>query len=135
MDWPGAQELAKRFKKTIAPQILADDDDPALAAATQQMQQMSQQMQQMQQMLQNVQNSMENRELEIKEYEAQVKAYSAETQRLSTVAEQMTPDQIQEIVMGTIAAAVDAGDLIAGSPQMPQQDHTPATTTTSRSTI
>lgn len=125
MDWPGAQELAKRFKKTIAPQILADDDDPALAAAKQQMEQMSQQMQQMQQMLQNVQNSMENRELEIKEYEAQVKAYSAETQRLSTVAEQMTPDQIQEIVMGTIAAAVDAGDLIAGSPQMPQQDQTP----------
>jgi hypothetical protein len=28
----------------------------------------------------------------------------------------MTPEQIQDIVMGTIAAAVDTGDLIAGMP-------------------
>ncbi len=125
MDWPGAQELAERFKKTIAPEILADEDDPALAAANKKMEQMSQEMQQMYQMLQNVQGSMDNRELQIKEFEAQVKAYSAETQRLSAVQEQMTPDQIQEIVRGTIDAAIDAGDLSAGSPKMPQQDQTP----------
>ena len=28
------------------------------------------------------------------------------------------PEQIQDIVLGTIAAAVDTGDLVAGAPQM-----------------
>ena len=45
-------------------------------------------------------------------------AYQAETQRISAVQAGMTPEQIQDIVMGTIAAAVDAGDLSAGAPQM-----------------
>jgi hypothetical protein len=31
----------------------------------------------------------------------------------------MSPEQIQDIVMGTIAAALDTGDIVAGSPQMP----------------
>jgi hypothetical protein len=30
----------------------------------------------------------------------------------------MSPEQIQDIVMGTIAAALDTGDLVAGAPQM-----------------
>jgi hypothetical protein len=30
----------------------------------------------------------------------------------------MSPEQIQDIVMGTIAAAMDTGDLIGGSPEM-----------------
>jgi hypothetical protein len=30
----------------------------------------------------------------------------------------MTPEQIQDIVMGTIAGALDTGDLIGGSPEM-----------------
>jgi hypothetical protein len=30
----------------------------------------------------------------------------------------MSPEQIQDIVMGTIAAALDTGDLINGAPEM-----------------
>jgi hypothetical protein len=119
MDWPGAQDLAKRFKKTIDPKVLADEDDPALAAANQQMEAMAAEMENMFQMLQNVNQSMEARELQIKEFEAEVKAYGAETQRISAVQAGMSPEQIQDIVMGTIAAALDTGDLVAGSPQMP----------------
>lgn len=118
MDWPGAQDLAKRFEKTLDPKVLADEDNPALVAANQQMQAMQAEMQNMFQMLQNVQRSMEERELAIKEYEAEVKAYQAETQRISAVQASMTPEQIQDIVMGTIAAAVDTGDLVAGAPEM-----------------
>jgi hypothetical protein len=118
MDWPGAQDLAKRFEKTLDPKVLADEDNPALVAANQQMQAMQAEMQNMFQMLQNVQRSMEDRELAIKEYEAEVKAYQAETQRISAVQASMTPEQIQDIVMGTIAAAVDTGDLVAGAPEM-----------------
>lgn len=120
MDWPGAQDLAKRFKKTIDPKVLADEDDPALAAANQQMQAMAAEMENMFNMLQNVNKSMEARDLEIKEFEAQVKAYSAETQRISAVQAGMSPEQIQDIVMGTIAAAMDTGDLVGGAPQMPE---------------
>jgi Phage P22-like portal protein len=118
MDWPGAQDLAKRFQKTLDPKVLADEENPALMAANQQMEQMAQQMQAMQAMLANVQQSMEAKELAIKEFEAEVKAYSAETQRISAVQASMTPEQIQDIVMGTIAAAVDTGDLVAGAPEM-----------------
>jgi len=118
MDWPGAQDLAKRFEKTLDPKVLADEDNPALVAANQQMEAMQAEMQNMFNMLQNVQKSMEERELTIKEYEAEVKAYQAETQRISAVQASMTLEQIQDIVMGTIAAAVDTGDLVAGAPEM-----------------
>lgn len=118
MDWPGSQDLAKRFEKTLDPKVLADEDNPSLVAANQQMQAMQAEMQNMFEMLQNVQRSMEERELAIKEYEAEVKAYQAETQRISAVQASMTPEQIQDIVMGTIAAAVDTGDLVAGAPEI-----------------
>lgn len=125
MDWPGAQDLAKRLQKMLDPKVMADEDNPALVAANQQMEAMNAEMQQMFKMLQNVQQSMEAKEMHIKQFEAEIKAYQAETQRISAVQAGMTPEQIQDIVMGTIAAAVDAGDLSAGAPQLqenPQPD-------------
>jgi hypothetical protein len=110
MDWPGAQDLAKRFKKTIDPKVLADEDDPALAAANQQMEAMAAEMENMFQMLQNVNQSMEARELQIKEFEGQIKAYQAETQRISAVQAGMSEQQIQDIAMGVVAAALESND-------------------------
>ena len=134
MDWPGAQEMSKRLARTIDPKVMnTEEDNPALSAANQQIQAMNQEMQQMSDMLQNVQQSIEARELQVKEFEAQVRAYDAETKRISAVQKSMTPEQIQDIVMGTIAAAVDTGDLVAGMPQqrgvapqeMPEQQMMP----------
>jgi len=120
MDWPGAQEMSKRFAKTIDPKLMSDNEDnPALAAAQQQMQAMGAEMEQMHQMLQNVSKSLDMREIEVKEFDSQVKAYAAETQRISAVQAGMNPEQIQDIVMGTIAAALDTGDLIG---QMPSRE-------------
>jgi hypothetical protein len=110
MDWPGAQDLAKRFKKTIDPKVLADDDDPALAAANQQMQAMQAEMENMFQMLQNVNQSMEARDLEIKEQANQIKAFDAETKRISAVQAGMSEQQIQDIAMGVVAAAMESND-------------------------
>jgi hypothetical protein len=110
MDWPGAQDLAKRFKKTIDPKMLADDDDPALAAANQQMEAMQAEMENMFQMLQNVNQSMEARDLEIKEQANQIKAFDAETKRISAVQAGMTEQQIQDIAMGVVAAALESND-------------------------
>ena len=58
------------------------------------------------------------------------KAYEAETKRISAVQAGMTPEQIQDIVMGTIAAAMDTGDLIGGNTpiareQMPEMAEPP----------
>ena len=115
MDWPGAEEMAERIRKTIDPKLLEDgDDSPELQAAQQQIQQMGQQMEQMHQMLKNVEVSMEARDLQIKEFEARIKAYDAETKRLSAVAgaqESMTPEQIQDVVLGTIHGMLETGDL------------------------
>lgn len=120
MDWPGAQEMSKRFAKTIDPKILADDDkSPALQAAEQQIQAMGAEMENMHQMIQNVGKSIEMRDLERKDFEAQVKAYQAETQRISTVQASMSPEQIQDIVLGTVHGMITSGDLVS---EMPGQD-------------
>jgi uncharacterized protein (DUF885 family) len=121
MDWPGAQEMAARFAKTIDPKLLSDDDDPALQAANQQMQAMGQEMQQMQQMLQNVHNSIEAQDIEIKRFDSEVKAYDAETKRISAVQAGMTEEQIQDIAMGVVAAAMESQNTINQMPEMREQ--------------
>ena len=109
MDWPGSQEMAKRFAKTIDPKLLQDEDkSPEMQAAEQQIQAMGQELDQLHQMLQRVGNSMEAQELRIKEYEA-------ETKRISAVQAGMSAEQIQDIVMGTIHAAIDTGDIVSNA--------------------
>jgi hypothetical protein len=125
MDWPGAQEMSKRFAKTIDPKLMGDsEDNPGLAAAQQQMQAMGQEMEQMHTMLQNVSKSMDMRELEVKEFDSQVKAFDAETKRLAQVQANMSPEQIQDIVMGTVHGMITSGDLVGEMPgrESPQED-------------
>ena len=119
MDWPGAQEMAARFAKTIDPKLLANEDDPALQAANQQMQAMAKEMDQMHMMLQNVNKSMEAQDLQVKQFEAEVKAYDAETKRISAVQASMSPEQIQDIVLGTVHGMITSGDLVS---EMPGRD-------------
>ena len=119
MDWPGAQEMAARFAKTIDPKLLANEDDPALQAANQQMQAMGKEMDQMHMMLQNVNKSMEAQDLQVKQFEAEVKAYDAETKRISAVQASMSPEQIQDIVLGTVHGMITSGDLVS---EMPGRD-------------
>jgi hypothetical protein len=63
-----------------------------------------------------MQKGFEAQKLQIDSFKAEVQAYDAETKRISAVQASMSPEQIQDIVMGTIAAAVDTGDLVAGMP-------------------
>jgi hypothetical protein len=122
MDWPGAQEMAERFKKILDPKVLSDgDQSPEMMAAQQQLEAMTQELNRMTDIIQNVQDSVAQREVDIKEYKAQVDAYDAETKRITAVQNSMTPEQIQDIVMGTIAGALDTGDLIGASPEMREQ--------------
>jgi hypothetical protein len=129
MDWPGAQEMSKRFAKTIDPKFLEDgDESPALQAAQQQIQAMGQEMEQMHQMIQNVGKSIEMQDLERKEFETQIKFYDAETKRISAVQAGMTEEQIQDIAMGVVAAAMESQVMMMPSvreaeeqPMMPEE--------------
>jgi hypothetical protein len=115
MDWPGAQEMAARFAKIIDPKVMdGEDQSPEMQAAKMQLDMLTQELNQVVGMLQRVEQSMEAQEL-------QIKAYEAETKRISAVQAGMTPEQIQEIVMGTIAAAVDTGDLVPGNAPMREE--------------
>ena len=120
MDWPGAQEMAKRFAKTIDPKLMGDaEDNPALQAANQQMEAMAAELDQLHQMLQNVGKSMEAQDMERKDFEAQIKAYQAETQRISAVQAGMSEEQIQDIAMGVVAAAMESQSMLM--PEMRQE--------------
>jgi hypothetical protein len=117
MDWPGAQEMAERFKRTMDPKVIEDTDkSPELQAAEQQIQTLQQETQQLHNMLISVQDSMEAQELRIREVTAegtaQVAAYNAETNRLKVISTALTPEQMQDIVMGTVQAMIASGDLL-----------------------
>jgi hypothetical protein len=117
MDWPGAQEMAKRFRKTIDPKLLSDDDkSPELQAAEQQIQGMGQELDQLHDVLKNVQNSIEAQDVEVKQFEAKIKAFDAETKRISVVQASMSPEQIQDIVMGTVHGMMSSGELVSQMP-------------------
>jgi hypothetical protein len=122
MDWPGAQEMSKRFAKTIDPKFLSDgDEDPALQAAQQQIQAMGAEMEQMHQMIQNVGKSIEMQDLERKDFEAQIKLYDAETKRIAAVQAGMTEEQIQDIAMGVVAAAMESQNTVNQMPEMREE--------------
>jgi hypothetical protein len=122
MDWPGAQEMAKRFAKTIDPKLMEDGDkSPELQMAEQQMQAMGQEMEQMHQMIQNVGKSIEMQDMQRKDFEAEVKMYEAETKRIAAVQAGMTEQQIQDIAMGVVAAALESQDIMNQMPEMREE--------------
>ena len=121
MDWPGAQEMAARLRKSIDPKLLEDNDKPPeLQAAEKQIEEMGGMLQEMQQALQNVEQSVEAQTLRTKQFEAQIKAYDAETKRMSALEGGMTPEQMQDTIAGTIDAAMQTGDLAPQSLSPPQ---------------
>jgi len=115
--------MSKRLAKTIDPKLMDDGNkSPELQAAEQQMQGMAQEMEQMHQMLQNVGKSIEMQDLERKEFEAQIKAFDAETKRMAAVQASMSPEQIQDIVLGTVHGMITSGDLINEMPMRGQAE-------------
>jgi hypothetical protein len=122
MDWPGAQEMAKRFAKTIDPKLMQDGDKPPeLQQAEMQIQAMGQEMEQMYQMIQNVNKSIEMQDQKRKDFEAEVKMYEAETKRIAAVQAGMSEQQIQDIAMGVVAAAMESQNMLNEMPEMREQ--------------
>jgi len=118
MDWPGAETMAKRFEKMLDPKVLENTDtSPEAQVMRQQMEQMAQAMEQTNAQIQQLQQSYDMQKLAIDEQNAQIKAYEAETKRIAATSQAMTPEQLQDIVQGTIAAALDMGDIVPNMPQ------------------
>lgn len=98
-DWPGAEKLAERLKKTIPPQFLEEGEEGGAGVTPEQLQEMQQKLMELE---------AENRELkadktlEFKGLEVDV--YNAETQRIRALsdhevdANQMEMDAIREIL-------------------------------------
>ena len=122
MDWPGAQEMAARFSKTLDPKVLDNtDESPEAQMMRAQMNDMANQMEQTAALVQQLQQSYDMQKLAIDEQNTQIKAYDAETKRLQAMQSGLSPEQIQDIVMGTVAAAMDTGDIVPRStPMQPQ---------------
>ena len=125
MDWPGAQELAARLKKMIDPKLLQDEDDPTIQAANQQIEALNAQLQQMMRLLQNVNQSMEAQDLAIKRQANDIKAYEAETRRVQALAQAMTPEQVQEMVVQTLRDVMNLGNLAAVEQQLVSEQGMP----------
>jgi hypothetical protein len=125
MDWPGAQELAARLKKMIDPKLLQDEDDPTIQAANQQIEALNAQLQQMMGLLQNVNQSMEAQDLAIKRQANDIKAYEAETRRVQALAQAMTPEQVQEMVVQTLRDVMNLGNLAAVEQQLVSEQGMP----------
>jgi hypothetical protein len=116
MDWPGAQEMAARFERVLDPAVVQNtDESPEAQIMRAQMETMAKEMEATTGQIQALMQSYEMQKLAIDDQNSQIKAFDAETKRMQAFANSMTPEQIQDIVQGTIAAALDTGDLVAGN--------------------
>ena len=104
LDWPGADEIAKRLKSLLPPEI-RDDEDPRVA-------QMAQQIQQMQAIIGALQNTqaLEREKVAIDRDEMLIKAAQAETDRLEAVWKyQQANDGNMIDLVGTLLKKRDGG--------------------------
>lgn len=112
LDWPGADEIAKRLEKMLPPEA-RDTEDQLPPEVQQQLQEMGQAIQELGQRLHEAEakREIETRKLDIEEYKA-------ETERMTAVAPAMDPNEIQAIVIQTIR------DLMTN--ELPQEGAAPA---------
>jgi hypothetical protein len=119
LDWPGADEIAERFKAMLPPQV--QGVNPETQALQQQLMQMQQQAQQaigqLQQQLQQVQ---QDKTIDAKKLE--IDAYNAETNRLKAASTGLLPEQVQAMVIQTLQQilASPPPDSQPPTPQAPQ---------------
>ncbi len=119
LDWPGADEIAERLKPPA--------ENPQVAQAQQQLQQMQAVIQQLQQQMAD---QAKDKELDVAKL--QIDAYKAESERLKLTAPAFGPAEIQALVMQTLQQVLTSPDITPGgqqqampAPQMPMQQPAP----------
>ena len=148
MDWPGAQEMSKRLRAMVPPDVLAagdgEDDTPRVAQLKQEMTQMGTLIQAQQSMLDNIHKSIEaqnasneKNRVANEHFRADIEAYSANTTRvkslLDALAKAAGPDGTSALLNQTIKQilaspsleeeepiALERGEMHMQAPAQPQ---------------
>lgn len=87
-DWPGADKLAERLKKTIPPHLLGEDEEGGLGVTAEQLAEMQAALQEGQVRLAEMEQQLKDKTAEIK-----IDAYNAQTQRIRALSDHMVDDQ------------------------------------------
>lgn len=134
MDWPGAEEISERLKLILPPEIQQAEQaktqkgmppemqqiiaqfEQAMQQKDQLMQKAAEQIEQMQREMEALKtdNSAKKDEVIIKAVDAETRMYAAETDRMKTLQLQMTPEQIQAIVIQTLSDLARPNDVPVG---------------------
>lgn len=117
LDWPGADEIAKRLQAMLPPQT--QGQNPETQQLQQQLQTLHQALQQAGQKLQGVEadKTIEHRRLDIEDRKVDIDAQNAETNRLKALVPKgvvVTADQVQGLVLDTIQQLLNSPDLLKG---------------------
>lgn len=91
LDWPGADEIAKRLEAMLPPEARGEQQQGIDPAMQQQMQQMGEALQQMQQELAAAKN-----DTALKAKELDIKAFEAETDRMEAVHKMTQPTELPQ---------------------------------------
>jgi len=106
-DWPGAEKIAERLKKTIPPQYLDEEDRKAMEAAGVGQQIDPEQAQQAMQRLQELEMENQTLRLEAKnrDEELEIKRYDAHTQRIRALSDnQVDGTQLEQNAIAEVLA-------------------------------
>ena len=87
-DWPGADKLAERLKKTIPPHLLGEDEEGGLGITAEQLAELQATLQEGQLEMQEMQRKLDDKSAEI-----QIDTYNAQTQRIRALSDNMVDDQ------------------------------------------
>jgi hypothetical protein len=117
LDWPGADEIAKRLEMMLPPEIKNDgQQDPQVVQLQQQMEQMKAQgMQVIQQLTEQLKQLEADKALEA--HKLDIDGYNAETNRLKVTQPMMSPDAVQALVVQTIMQLLNSPDVLQGQNQ------------------
>lgn len=105
-DWPGADKLAERLKKTIPPQYLDPEDQTEGGMAMQSPEEMQQAMERLQQL--EMENMTLQQELKDKQEKLEIDRYNAETQRIRALSDHEVDGNKME--MDAIAKILDVSE-------------------------
>lgn len=112
LDWPGADELAKRMKAMLPPQLQQNQEAMALQQQLQMVQQQAQAA--ISQLQAQFEQLKQDKMLEMKKIE--IDAYNAETNRLKATQAGMQPEQVQALVMQTLQQVMQTPDISLQQP-------------------
>lgn len=120
MDWPGAQELGERLKKSVPPQLLDEGEEQIPPQVQQVMQQSADMIEQLQGQVGFLTQQLTDEGAKIKVDQDknlisaegnEIKQYEAETKRMKEAQPVMSPEQIQVMIAETIQGLSTTPDI------------------------